>query len=112
MASVIQQLPPVELFHACDATEALSLLENVKPDVIVLDNDLTEERDMFMESIGGDHPPILIQVSEDGEGRSSGSEGVLYVTKTATLEGLHKMLLVATTVATQGHLPKAPPHVH
>lgn len=101
MANVIEKLPPVELFHASDATEALMLLENVKPDVIVLDSDLEEEHVMFMDSIAETHPPILIQVDEEGtQQQKSTDDKVFYVTKTGTLEGIHKTLLVATSMVT------------
>lgn len=112
MANVIEKLPPVELFHASDATEALMLLENVKPDVIVLDSDLEEERMMFMDSITDTHPPILIQVDEDEkQQRNSTDDKVFYVTKTGTLEGIHKTLLVATSVATKD-VKVARPNLH
>ncbi len=116
MANVIEQLPPVELFHACDATEGLMMLDNVKPDVIVLNDDMKEERDVFIESLSADHPPILIQ-SEDSPSQSAPKtrctgKQVTYVEKSGTLEGIHKTLLVATSVATKMSNHKVGPHIH
>ena len=110
MARVLGQLPPIELFHASDATEALHLLEQLKPDVVVLDGDTPEERDLFLDSIVGDHPPIIVQ-SEGGEKDVKGFPAhwrsqVTYVSKMETLEGIHQTLLVAASMASKD-LPKS-----
>ena len=106
MANVIEQLPPVELFLALDATEGLNMIDHVKPDVIVLDNDMADERDMFLDNISVDHPPILIQTDSTSRNQQMvNGKQVVYVEKNGTLEGIHKTLLVATTVAKQ-QLPK------
>ena len=51
MVKVIAELPPVELFHATDATEALMLIDRLKPHVIVLDNESIEERELLLDSL-------------------------------------------------------------
>jgi DNA-binding NarL/FixJ family response regulator len=100
VARVLSQLPPVELFHACDATEGLQLMENLKPDVVVLDDELPEERDLFIESVGRHHPPILVQTESDRT-KARKSQTVTYISKNPSLEGIHQTLLVATTIASR-----------
>lgn len=103
MARVINQLPPVELFHASDATEGLQLMEQMKPDVVILDDDVPEERDLFLDSLSHIHPPIMVQVEQEmnQKRRGRGNKEVTYITKNDSLEGLHSTLLVATTLATK-----------
>jgi DNA-binding NarL/FixJ family response regulator len=100
IARVLSQLPPIELFHACDATEGLSLLENLKPDVVILDDELNEERDLFLESLPGKHPPVLVQTQLPAP-RTGAHREVTYMVKNESLEGIHQTLLVATTLATK-----------
>jgi DNA-binding NarL/FixJ family response regulator len=110
MARVLGQLPPIELFHASDATEALHLLEQLKPDVVVLDGDTPEERDLFLDSIVGEQPAIIVQ-SESGSKEGTNMPAhwksqVTYVSKMETLEGIHQTLLVAASMASKD-MPKS-----
>lgn len=99
MVRVLNQLPPVELFHANDATEALALLENLKPDVIILDDELAEERDLFLDSLTPKHPPVVVQT--ESEAKKAARKEVTYIEKNESLEGIHQTLLVATTLASK-----------
>lgn len=102
IAFALEGIPPVEFFHAADATDGLTMLEQCKPDVIVLnlDENLSEEREVFMESLYGAHPPVIVPT--DREGETVGRDDVIYVTRGGTLDGIHKALLVATSAATRG----------
>jgi DNA-binding NarL/FixJ family response regulator len=100
MARVLGELPPVELFHANDATEGLQLLENLRPDVVILDDEVPEERDLFLDSVTGLYPPIVVQTEGTAKSKSS-SNKVTYVMKNESLEGIHHTLLVATTLASK-----------
>ena len=97
MAKVLGQLPPMELFHAGDATEALHLMEQLRPDVVVIDNEVPEERDLFLDSLPGAHPPVVVQ--SDTEQKANGN--ITYIRKSETLEGIHETLIVATAIATR-----------
>lgn len=102
IAKVLAQLPPVQLFHASDATEGLQLLENVKPDVVILDDEISEERDLFLDSLTAAHPPVLVQI----EGRTPSeaprhTTKVTYIEKNESLEGIHQTLMFATNVASR-----------
>lgn len=99
MAKVIAALPPVELFHANDATEGLAMLENLKPDVVILDNELQEERDLFLDSLTANHPPIVIQTETPAPKGSN--KRYTYIPKSSSLEGIHQTLVVAANVATK-----------
>lgn len=100
MAKVLAGIPPVELFHANDATEALSMLEEFSPDVVVVDDDIEDEQELFMDSLPVNHPPIIMQMTE---GKSSAKmaikENVLLLIKKETLEGIHETLTMASQVA-------------
>lgn len=96
----LRELPPVELHHASDATEALSLLENIKPDVIVLDEEPVEESALFLDSLHGSHPPVVVQTVDEGK-RTRQRPEVTYITKNDSLDGVHQTLLTATTLATK-----------
>ena len=65
IAQVLAELPPVELFHASDATEALSVVEKEGVDVVVLDNDLFDEKNLFIDGLVGHHPQKLLQTEAD-----------------------------------------------
>ncbi|MCC6932475.1 MAG: response regulator transcription factor [Deltaproteobacteria bacterium] len=102
MVQVLQQIPPVELFHAQDATEGLSLLEKIKPNVVVLDENLCEECDLFLDSLSKNHPPIVMQ-TENRKNKSKHSfrqyHDISYIKKNESLAGIHETLMVVTDIA-------------
>lgn len=104
MAKVLDSLPPIELFHARDATEALAMLEQLKPDVIVLDDDTPAERDLFMDSMTGSHPPIVVR--SDNRASSprefSLTKAVNYIPKNESLDGIHQTLVLVTAIGVKG----------
>ena len=111
MARTVEQIPPVELFYAGDATEGLSMIDHVKPDVIVLnfDEDLAAERETFMDAVYGKHPPILIPDDKAKAAEDPRPEnGIVYVKRTETLDGIVKTLLVAATVGTRTPTDNSP----
>lgn len=100
MAKVLGSLPPVKLFHAKDATEALSMLDELKPDVVVLDDEQGAEKDLFMDSLHGVHPPIVVRSETH---RPSPKEfridqSVTYIPKSDSLEGIHDTLVLITAI--------------
>lgn len=114
MARVLDALPPVELFHARDATEALQLLEQLKPDVIVLDDDTPAERDLFMDSMVGNHPPIVVR-SESREilpKDFSLEKRVTYIPKSESLDGIHQTLLLVTAIGVKATNAKVSGSIH
>ena len=99
IARALVELPPIELLHASDATEALSILEEYCPDVIVLDGDISEECALLLDSLSGEHPPIVFQTESPKEALSIRDSEITYIKKNESLEGLHKTLLVATSLS-------------
>lgn len=99
MARVLTDLTNLELYRASDATEALQLLEDLAPDVIVLDTELIEEQQLFLESLVGKHPPIVVATAQSNKWASKGS--VTYVPPTESLDDLHRMLMFAAGLATK-----------
>ena len=112
IAFALDGIPPVEFFHATDATDGLSMVEKCRPDVIILnlDEDLSEERDVFMESLYGQHPPVIVPTDEEYSAQKK-DDKVIYVTRGGTLDGIHKALLVATSAAQRSEA-KTPSAVH
>ena len=100
MAQVLRQLPPVELFHAGDATEGLQLLEKVHPDVVVLDDELCDECDLFLDSLTLNHPPVVVQVDGKQKTKTPAKHVMVnYIRKNESLAGIHDTLLAATIAA-------------
>jgi DNA-binding NarL/FixJ family response regulator len=100
VAKVLSGLPPVEFYQARDASEALSLLNTVHPDVVVIDEESDAERDLFMESVGRTHPPVV--VTRDGEqtqlSEFSLDNPVTYLPRTESLEAMHQTLVLITAL--------------
>jgi chemotaxis response regulator CheB len=113
VATVVSALSPLELFHAEDATEALNLVDQVKPDVIVLDGDMKEEGNLFLENLTKSHPPVLVQMESEQIEKSrprkqsdktqSEKSQIQYVVKDESLDGLHQTLIQATSLAQHRH---------
>ena len=114
MAKVLNALPPVELFHARDATEALSMLDQLKPDVIVLDDDTPAERDLFIDSMQGNHPPIVLRC----ESREvlpkdfSLEKKITYIPKSESLDGIHQTLMLVTAIGVKATNLKQSGSIH
>lgn len=102
MAKVLQSLPPVELFHAHDATEALTMLDQIKPDVIVIDDEVPAEKDLFIDSLSSNHPPIVVRTeSEENVPKPCDftlDKPVTYIPKSESLDGIHQTLLLVSAI--------------
>lgn len=114
MAKVLEALPPVELFHARDATEALSMLDQLKPDVVVLDDDTPAERDLFIDSMVGNHVPIVLR-SETREVLPkdfSLEKKITYIPKSESLDGIHQTLMLVTAIGVKATNLKLTGSIH
>lgn len=100
IAAVLEGIEPLELFHAKDATEGLELLDEVKPDVIVLGHEERSETELFMDGLTNNHPPVLMDQDESDTSRKR--VGVTYLKKDGSLEGIHLLLKTAQSIATLG----------
>lgn len=100
IARALISLPPVELYHARDATEALSMLESLSPHVIVIDGEETEEQELFIDSLSVQHPPIVVQTEQDAQERPRfmSDEEILCIEKNESLEGIHRTLTLAASL--------------
>ena len=100
IAAVLEGIQPLELFHAKDATEGLELLDEVRPDVIIIGHEERSETELFMDGLTMNHPPIVVDHEEnDAEGKRS---GVTYIKKDGSLEGIHQLLRTAQSLAALG----------
>jgi len=100
IAAVLEGIHPIELFHAKDASEGLELLDEVKPDVIVIEHEEKAEAELFLDGLAHNHPPIVVDNDETNAG--SMRTGVTYIKKDGSLEGIHKLLKTATSLAVLG----------
>lgn len=115
VARVLQALPPVQLFHAKDATEALSLLDQIRPDVIVLDGEVNEEKELFIDSLHGEHPPVVIRTEQDAQNCVSNfslERAVNYIPKNESLEGIHQTLLLAAAIGHRNSTATPSKNIH
>ena len=91
-----KNLPNVELFHAADATEALYLLDQIQPDVVVLDDESREENELFLDSMAINHPQIVIQ--SESKLKSNRDEKITWVKKSESLSGIENIILLANNL--------------
>lgn len=112
MAQALKSLPPVELFHATDASEALALVDSLRPHVIVVDDECKDETDLLMDSLSPNHPPILLQTSEQQKNASTPTELVTRIQKNESLEGIHYTLLLASSLGIKNGSQQTPETVH
>ena len=112
IAQTLKQLPPVELFHARDATEALNMLERLEPDVIVLDDAEPGESDLFIDSLSGSHPPIVLCGDAVGGSSVEVDQEITYLPKSETLEEFHTALVTAATLGLRSHSNKSGKSLH
>lgn len=101
VAQALSDLPPVELYHARDATEALAIMEKLQPDVVVLDEEEQGEKELFLDSLSINHPPIVMQVDEAEQAATKPQQEVTYVVRNESLEGIHETLMVAASLGVQ-----------
>jgi chemotaxis response regulator CheB len=101
IAKALAALPDVELFQAHDATEGLQMIDNVKPDVVVIDHEEIEEQELFIESLSSNHPPIVLQ-TQTGRSEKTAAKKITCIPKSDSLEGIHQTLLIAAAIAEKG----------
>ncbi len=102
IAYALDGLPPIELVHAQDTTDGLNMLNNLKPDAIVLnlcDSD-SSERESFLDNLIDHHPPVIIYTDTE-DSQESTNDKIHYVSRTGSLGCIHKALLTATSAAKQ-----------
>ncbi len=107
MARVLNQIPPVELLHAKDATEALKVLDASEIDVVVIDADIKDELEFFLENLKLGHPPIVLRTDTKPNPADYSVQGITFIKKNESLAGVHQTLLIAATVAAKSAQPEA-----
>lgn len=92
--------PTVELVYAHDVTEGLRLMDKLLPDAIIFSEDDILEKDFLLESIGHDHPPIVLQTEDPKyfKKKQSLEENIMYVPFYDTLEGMHQVIVLAAAL--------------
>lgn len=100
IAAVLEGIQPLELFHAKDATEGLELLDEVRPDVIIIGQEERSETDLLLDGLTGNHPPVVIDQADNIEDKKR--SGVTYINSDGSLEGIHQLLKTAQTLAALG----------
>jgi DNA-binding NtrC family response regulator len=107
MAKALKHLPELKLIYASDATEALSMVDQEHPDVIVVDSELEEETCLLLDALAKTHPPVLIQTETGVERKTRWQKyaNVSFVDKEHSLENMHETLVSATEAAKGVRVP-------
>lgn len=110
IADVIPDLKSVQLSYASDATEALSLLEREKFDVVVINEENRGEKNLLLDGLGVNHPTILIQSEEvefkvDNLNQDPNKDNVIKIPMIESVDAVKQTLLLAS----QFSQPKAEP---
>jgi chemotaxis response regulator CheB len=99
MSEIIEALPPTELLLATDAGEALEFLAEEKADVLIVDDELTEELEVIVDSIDCSTIPILVQSEpENRESLAKLEKHLRLIPKEESLDHLHQTILCAIKV--------------
>ena len=98
MAQVIASLPPFELVHAKDATEALELIDKDGADVLVVDDELSDELSLIIDSLGNSNMPILLQSNGEASEPFSSRLNITVIPKEESIDHFHRTLLAATEI--------------
>lgn len=103
IAKALAKIPPVELYHAKDATEALAMMDNLRPDVVLIDDEEPEERNLFIDSLSRNHPPVLIQTSENFTQAKNFTlqDEITRIPRSESLEGIHQTLMLAVAMGSK-----------
>ena len=112
IAKVLAALPPLELFHARDASEALALLDQLKPDVVMMDHENEAEKDLFFDSLTLNHPPVMVCTDEANQNKFSVDKPITYVKKSESLDDIHQSLMIATKLGAKSTTGKDSKAVH
>ncbi|MBP9838357.1 MAG: response regulator transcription factor [Proteobacteria bacterium] len=103
IAKVLEALPPMELFHAKDSSEALTMIDQIKPDVVVLEHDNKDEQDLLIDSLAPNHPPVMCCTEDkiSADKKFSFDKSVNYIPKSESIDGIHQTLMLATALGTK-----------
>lgn len=109
LADRLEELPPIELFHARDATEALALLESISPDVLVIDDEHPEESELLIDSLNAQHPPVVFCTEDVDKAIRvlTHAEHVTCIQRSESMEGVHQTLRVAAALGLQSLVEKS-----
>lgn len=107
MARALSSLPPIELFHVHDATEALAILDELKPDVIVLDDETSDEKELLVDTLRRDRPPIVLRTEEKlSKEQKALGDNITRIPKNESLDGLHQTLVLVTAIGVKANVER------
>ena len=88
----------IEMYYAQDATEGLKILEKERPDIVVLDDNINEECELFLESLSPQHPPIVLQVDGKQKTKIGKLNNLSCMQRDDSLDSINSVLAVATSI--------------
>ena len=114
VAKALSSLPPVQLYHAHDATEALAMIDKLSPDVIIIDEEDLDENELLIDSLGPQHPPIVLQTEENitSPSQFTLNQKITRIPRSESLEGIHQTLLLAAALGVRQHCSRAAVDLH
>ncbi len=100
VAKALGTLKNIELIHAADVTEALSMIDKQIPDAILCSDEDHGEKSLLLDAVGRSHPPILFQTADKNHFKKKQSleQDIMYVPQYETLEGIHQLLTLAAAM--------------
>ncbi|HMO18789.1 MAG TPA: hypothetical protein PKA63_11375 [Oligoflexia bacterium] len=100
IAQALGLLNTVTLLYARDVSEALHSIDECRPDAIIYSENDTSEKAFLLENLGEKHPPLVCQTSdtEHFKQKQNMLQNIMYVPEYDTLEGMHQVLLLATSM--------------
>lgn len=114
IAQALGLLPDLDLIYAPDVTEGLTIIEKTNLDAIIFSEEDLYERDLLLDSLGVEHPPLVLQ-TEDSEffkTKQNLDQRIMYVPIYDTLEGMHQVLLLAATLGQKTSKDRSAQEVH
>jgi len=110
IASVSSGLCSLELIYARDASEALMIIDRKIPDVILFNADENvEEFELLIESLEGEHPPIVLQGDFD-QLKLPKTESIKRIPNDESIDAIHETLMLVGSFAKNPSLPREQYH--
>lgn len=100
IARVLEDIPRVQLYRVSTTSEAIKVLPTIRPDLLVLDDELIQELDALIEALPNISFPVVVQMSDIKTVRKQ-HENVTYIEKSGSLDGIQSLLSQIAAMASR-----------
>ena len=104
LVKVLQNIHPIELFHASDASDALSRFSKIHPHVIVMNNESYEDIELLKDNIINENASLVLfrNIDEQDNNKKQKSDtNIVFLPRSETLEEIHNNLIILSSLATK-----------